>query len=341
MARILTCGFETRLALEMSGHNHLWSTAVTRVAGGASCQFSNTGHYVYQQAATYYDDIYIRFAIYIPSLATTPRCGLTNSAGAAVIYLSYGGGTPITLVYFNGSTWVTLATSTTSIPANTWHLIEWHIRVHPYAGVSEVKQNGVMTSVYRGPTQWPPQAYSATRVYWIPNGTATAHYYDDIAINDLSGSSFNGWCGDGYIARLLPDANGDSSQLTGSDGNSTDNYLLADDPTSHNSDTDYVFGVTDGLKDLYHMASMPTLGANTIRFVQPAVIARRLNAGSFDDGDKIKLGIKSGTTEEWGSDNITRLVYSLVAGDLHVLNPDTGLAWTESEVNAIQFGVEV
>jgi hypothetical protein len=342
MARLLTCGFETQSSLEMSGQNHLISTAITRVPGGASCQFSNTGYYAYQQSdfGTYFTELYIRFAVYMPSLTTQPRCGLTNTAGSAVIYLSYGGGTPITLVYYNGSSWVTLATSTTNIPVNTWHLVEWHIRVHPTAGVSEVKQNGVMTSVYRGPTQWLPQAYSPTRVYWIPNGTATAHYYDDIAINDLSGDSFNSWCGDGYVARILPNGNGDYSQLTGSDGNSTDNYLLVDDPAAHNSDTDYVYSITDGLKDLYNMASMPTLGSNSIRFVQPLAVSRRLNAGSYLDSEKVKLGLKTGSTEVWSADTETTAGYTILRGDKYILNPETGLPWTESEINAIQVGME-
>lgn len=340
MARILTCGFETQAAIEMTSQNHLWSTAVTRVAGGASCQFSNTGHAIYQKAESYYMELYIRFAVYIPAMAAAARCGLTNESGLALSFLSYGGGTPISLVYYNGSSYTTLVSTNTNIPASTWHLVEWHIRMHPQAGVSEIKQNGVMTSVYRGPTMWLPQMYHPTRLYWIPQGVATAHYYDDIAVNDVSGSEFNSWCGDGYVARILPNGNGDYSQLTGSDGNSTDNYLLTDDPAVHNSDTDYVYSVTDAQKDMYQMASMPTLGSNAIRMVQPMAVGRRLNAGSYTSDQKMKLGIKTGGVEDWSADLETTYAYSLLRGDIYSVNPQTGLAWTESEVNAIQVGVE-
>ncbi|MCL5111247.1 MAG: hypothetical protein M1401_20705 [Chloroflexi bacterium] len=166
------------------------------------------------------------------------------------------------------------------------------------------------------------------------NANTCVGVVDDVALNDTSGAIHNSWCGDGYGKLLAPNANGDSSQLVGSDGNSVDNYLLVDE-VPYNT-TDYVESATVGATDLYHVAD-PALAANeVINSVRVAAIAKLDLPGT----GSIQAGIKT-TLEDWATAVALNDTTWKVSQKFYPVDPADSAAWTEAKVISLQVGVKV
>jgi hypothetical protein len=157
---------------------------------------------------------------------------------------------------------------------------------------------------------------------------------DDVYICDGAGSSNNDFLGDVRVDAFLPNGNGNSSQLAGSDGNSTDNYLLVDE-TAPNDDTDYVSSATASEKDTYAFANMlhtPT----TIHGIQICMNARK------DEGQlrSICSVIRSGGSDTDGASLALGTTYRYQI-QIQETDPDTAAAWTQSGFDAAEFGCKV
>ena len=160
-------------------------------------------------------------------------------------------------------------------------------------------------------------------------------FLDDLALNDTTGGSDNSWCGDGYVECLIPDGNGDRSDLTGSDGNKVDNYLQVDEVPS-DGDATYNESGTAGEYDLYALAAFD--GTNkTIRRVY--VEARARSTGAV--GDQCKLVVKTGGIVYKSSALSLGSNYERQVGTDYTLNPNSGIAWTDADLDALQAGLEV
>jgi hypothetical protein len=216
---------------------------------------------------------------------------------------------------------------------NQWYLIELHCVTNAVTGTVDLKIEGIAQgSQYAGNT-------GSTNLYdYILQAYNICTYYvDDFAINSTAGGVDNSWCGDGHYIALVPNADGDSSQWTGSDGNKVENYKLIDD-TPSNSDTDYVVDSTSTDKDEYNLPSMTAwLTGQTAPHVQAEARARIETA----DGSTIAVGIKSGATEDFTSFTALTTSYARALGALHTTNPDTAGAWTEANIAALQVGIKV
>jgi len=220
-----------------------------------------------------------------------------------------------------------------------WYLFEIYYNFTNESGHSpyiEIKLDGVSRFTHSDPTSSSLETPFERKLGFIDYCVATRAYLDDIAINDISGSRDNSWCGDGHVIALTPNANGDSSQFVGSDGNSTDNYLLVDDFPVNTAD--YVESSVVGMIDLYNVTS-PTPALKTddvVKRVWVSATARELSA----DGDTLRLGVKSGGTAAW-SDQIPLGIdfREQRGGDLYV-NPSTGQPWTHANLDTLQVGVK-
>lgn len=227
-----------------------------------------------------------------------------------------------------------VGSGTTVLQANRQYVIEPHVKISKNSGVLELKIDGVIESAasFTGKTQPGTQ----TTLDNVCFNCGYNIYIDDIALNDISGTVDNSWCGDFHIYPMYTDGNGDSSLFLGSDGNRVDNYLLVGDIPS-DGDTSYVYSSTRGDKDLYTLTDLPSLPVgSTIRAVTVETRARELTA----DGDAIRLMVKSGTTEANSANIILGTSYGIQKAEF-LTNPSTSAAWTVSDVNNMQAGFNI
>lgn len=152
---------------------------------------------------------------------------------------------------------------------------------------------------------------------------------DDFYVDDTAGQ----FRGEINIVGLTPNGNGTYSQLVGSDGNSTDNYLLVDEVPA--SSSDYVGSETPGDKDTYSFTDLPS-GSGDIIAVKTVFNAAKTNANL----KKFRSVLRSGGTDEVGADKFLGATY-VETGEIFEESPFTASDWTESEINAMEVGFEV
>jgi hypothetical protein len=179
---------------------------------------------------------------------------------------------------------------------------------------------------------------SAVRLFGSQSASDGSYaYFDDIAINDCNGSEDNSWCGNGYIIALTPDGTV-TNQLTGSDGDTTDNHLLVDE-IPYDSDTSYVGGVTADLKDIYDMSACGLAADSKIERVWTET---RAKTGNYAPAKQAAAIIKpSGGAEieslsTYLGDGYAKRVIRTAA---LTINPVDNEPFTVTDVDAIQAGV--
>jgi len=230
-----------------------------------------------------------------------------------------------------GSTLV--ATGSFTYNLDTWYLLEFHIKIDDTVGVVQLKVDGKLDIDFSGDTK-PGTATTIDSLYLYALGYTQSHsYFDDIAINNVSGTADNSWCGEGRIIYLVDNAAGDVTELTPNTGA---NYAAVDETTA-DGDTTYVEGATLDLRDLYNLADSGLAAGSTIKRVIPVASARDTVA----NGGKIALGLKTNGTEYFGSDIALTTNYAPVQGTEYLVNPNTGVAFTIAEIDAMQVGVKV
>lgn len=335
MTRIFTDGAEAgdTLFWSLVGANVSSQTSVARI-GGRSYQVGAVAAATSaRKDITPIAEFYARFAIQYNSVNQIPE--FTWSSAAGTVLGRWRINTSQVIECYTG-TGTLVHTGSTVMQVNTWYIIELHVKIADAGGVIEYKIDGVLVSAFSGDTK-PGSDTTVGQILLQKMGSfSTVGYWDDLALNDVAGGVDDSWCGDGHIYGLVPNADGDSSQWLGSDGNSTNNYLLVDE-IPHNTDTDYVSSATSADKDLYNVASIPTLPSNSVvKRVQVQARAREITA----DADSINLGVKSGSTEGWSGNIVVGTTYAAKSADF-TTNPATSAAWTESEINSMQIGVKL
>lgn len=230
-----------------------------------------------------------------------------------------------------------------TLSAGQFYFIEWKWKINNSLGSGEieVKVDGTtVITINSGDSQATANAY-ATRflihdgVSFGTSGSNVFSYFDDLYYNDHTGSTFNGFDGPNRLQVLRSSGNGNSSQLTGSDGNSTDNYLLSDE-TTPNGDTDYVESATSGHKDTY--ATGDTIAStNTILAVAIKQIVKRTDTDAKSIVGVVRI---SGTDYDHPTPIALGTAYTQVEF-VWELSPATAAAWTKSEVDGAEFGIKV
>jgi len=160
--------------------------------------------------------------------------------------------------------------------------------------------------------------------------------FDDFYILDDNGvAPYNTFLGDVRVDTIRPDGNGNSSQFVGSDGNSTDNYLLVDEETQ-DGDTTYIKSSTPGDTDLTTMTSLPVT-PSVIYGIQPVAVARKTDAGTRTGRHLYRTG---GANYETGSFYPSDLEY-LAFAEVVEENPNTVVPWIEADIDALESGVKI
>lgn len=232
-----------------------------------------------------------------------------------------------------------LGTSSITVGANTWTLIEIHATAATGAtGTLELRINGVsamsLTNVRtcQSSANFVGMGLQFSRMQAVtPGSTATYIAFDDLRVNDTAGSLNTSWCGDESIYMLLPTSAGDSTQFTRGGTDSGANYGQVDEIPP--STTDYVYDTVVGHMDLYN------LGTATITSVSAVeVLARAYNVdgagGSLNVVTKTGAGQSDGTAQTLTGQ--PRYLRRLLETD-----PADSAAWSQTKIDALQIGVKV
>lgn len=256
-----------------------------------------------------------------------------DSNGAqAINFRTYWTGSATEIRAYRGGT--LLGTSSGSgLTTATWFYLEFKVTIHNSTGTIDIKVDGsdVLNLTGQDTQVGTPQNVVT---FSLTSSGATPRYfwYDDWYICDLLGSTNNDFLGDHRVDILVPNAAGDSTDWTPDAGSNYDrvNENPADD------DTTYVESNTSTDRDLYNFQSTP--GVSAVKGVQLNTVVRETDAEIF----QLKHIAKSGTTTDVGSAQTVGSGASYTnIYKVYEENPDTSAAWTDSELNSAQFGIEV
>lgn len=264
---------------------------------------------------------------------------LSVNPAASIIVFGYEDGTTSQVdIRINSSNQIvvtrngtTLGTSTATVSAAQWHWIEVKFKIDNSTGTYEVRLDG--TSVLSGSsvdTQNTANA-SITRVRFLPSGNSTSATIsiDDFIFQDDNGGapSFLGEC---RVITQLPTAAGTHTDLTPSTGSNWQNV----DEVPRNGDTDYNSGSTSGNKDTYNFDAFGATG--TILGIQVSIYARKDDVSTR----KFKSIVRSGGTDYLGAEITPGSSYAY-SRDQFLTDPNTGSAWTSSNLDAAEFGIDI
>jgi len=165
-------------------------------------------------------------------------------------------------------------------------------------------------------------------------GASYDRYVDDLYVCDETGPApHNTFLGQVKIATLYPDGNGNSSNFTGSDADSTDNYLHVDEATP--SDVDYVESDNPTDVDLFTYDDLPE--------TPDSVLGVKLCSRVLTDeaGHRLGCNVSRINSTNYDGDDFGAGVEPTMAETLLALNPDDAAAWEEADINGIECGVKV
>lgn len=235
-----------------------------------------------------------------------------------------------------GSTTVASGTYTKTSLQRTWVYVEVRLLIGDgTAGEAEVRINGEVVIDQAGiDTRNGGTDGAINEIMFFPDLRNNTLRWDDLYIVSVDATAPNDFLGDCRVATLMPNGNGSSSDLVGSDADSTDNYQLVNDNPPN--DATYVGSGTPGDLDLYAMEDLP-LGIVTVHGVQLSARASKTDTGAISG----RTVLKSGTATAVGDDIVLGSTFAYGGRTVHPLEPDGNAAWTPADVNAIEAGFEV
>jgi hypothetical protein len=251
----------------------------------------------------------------------TPHIALTHNTDGTV---------SVRRGIYNGTI---LGTTTQSFPYNIWHYWEMKVTLHDTTGSVVVRLNNqTVLNLTNIDTK---NGGTGSVIDYVHYYTSAVHgvKYDDIYINDGSGSVDNDFWGDIAIKTLVANGAGNSTQLTSSTGA---NWSTTDEAfnTTPNT-TDYVGASTPGLKDTYSLVDLPA-GTPLIKYISVGLYAAKSDAGSISARRVLRVN----STDYTGSDLVLAASYQWFWEYIR-LSPNTSLAWTKAEIDAMEAGMEV
>lgn len=229
----------------------------------------------------------------------------------------------------------TIATGPT-FALSQWFYFEFKVDVLTAAATYEVRQNEVAIMSGSGANLANTGANGADVFGWgyHSSGTVTV---DDVYILDSTGAApQNTFLGDVVATEILPTAEGHQIDFTPSTG--TNNAALADDPSTAASSADYNSSDTNGHEDYYTFANLAPTGLGTIYGIKITGSWAMATTGSR----VARYRYWNGATEFTLGSNVSAATTTLVELPQVVqVNPNTGVAWTKTEIDNAEFGVEV
>lgn len=350
MARLFSCGFELQ---SVTANVEFTTTAgsptidtTTKRSGAAALRCNASAAEVYfgkEFSASNVDGpLYVRTYIYIataPSALTTLiNIGGSTSDNGGRIRLA----TDRTLELWDLAAKV--GSSSSVIPLNEWHLVEIYYK---HVGA----ETGELTGKLDGTSFASSTTLTLTSVDYLTIGVRTSTtadvYFDDIALNDSTGTSQNSWAGSGKIIHLAPNAAGDANlwQKSGGGVGDANNYQDVDEAIPDDATT-YLRSTTLNDEDFYNCIASGIGASDTVSLVQ--VGSRFSSSGSVAPTFKVECKKTSGGTIAQGTGVAvttagwkTNAYNSPFAYQLTLYNDPDGNSWTQATLDTMQIGMKL
>jgi len=230
-----------------------------------------------------------------------------------------------------------------ALTTGTWYRIEIGIDATG-SGTLEARINGLTfasgaNSVAGAWARVAFGAFGANATYNI--------FYDDVAVNDSSGSSQNTWPGDGKLVHLKPNTAGDVNSFSvavGGTAGASNNYtrvqeVTPDDLTTYNGST------TLSQEDLFNVDDSGIASNSIVKFVAvgarfadiagaDAIAAFKLELIKTSAGTKLQSGAIIPNTSTWRTNAlVTPWTYPITT----YVDPD-GSPWSQTTLDSMQIG---
>jgi len=157
--------------------------------------------------------------------------------------------------------------------------------------------------------------------------------FDDIYFLDDTGTDNVGLLGDCRVETVFPDALGNENDFTASPA--VGQHLNVDDGLTPDDDTTYNHSATVTDRELYGFAAL-TGDIDTVFAVDGKMLVRKEDAGFRE----VRVISRSNVTEVESADKTLGVDYVYV-NHIFENDPNGGGNWTETAVNAAQFGLDL
>jgi len=229
-----------------------------------------------------------------------------------------------------------LGTTSLSLSINVYYHIQCKVVIHDTTGSVLIKINNAealnLTSIDTKNT-----ANATANQIYLGNNRLSVNSYtmdiDDLIITDGTGSSpYNGLMGDKRVDAALCNGDGSTTEFTLSTGSSHFALLDENPPVT----TDYAESSTVNHVELLTFPDLPTLTSATVDAVQILMFANNPEGG----GRTIAGHVKSSAATATGS-GFALTVGATYYADIFTQDPNTAGAWTQTTVNAAEFGAKI
>ena len=252
-----------------------------------------------------------------------------NPAGTFNLYCHLRGG--------SGEAERYLGTSIQGIRSNVWAYLEIKWLISETVGYLELLMNGVVIARYDGntePSSWIHPYTNIWNTMTLLNFAAAGAniWMCDLYLADLQGSGddIRDYLGDITIDYIVPDGVGYINQWTPLSGANWENV----EEVPPDEDTTYVSTVDVGHRDSYSMQNVPA-GTVPLGF-QTLLYARKETEGGASLQPTFR---QTGITYDSNTQGISTPDEYRYMIQPYDTNPATGVAITETEINAAEFGV--
>lgn len=266
-------------------------------------------------------------AINLNGSETTDLIRFYDNTGALQAVLGVTSAGMLTL--YRGSTLLATATSN-AIPLNTWVYLEVKLTIADSGGTFEARVNESVAVTFSGDTKQSSTLSTANRIYFVGRGTHNS--LDDLYICDGTGSVNNTYLGDSRIDVLSPVGVGNYAEFT-PNGAASNWDCVNENP----DDADSTYNSTNvtGKRDTFDCSNLTSV-TGTIAGIQLNYFARKDDAGSrgIRSLTRVSSTDYEGSTIPIGTDY--RYAMQIVEQ-----NPNTSSAWTDTAINAAEFGYKL
>lgn len=277
-------------------------------------------------------EFYVGFAFYADGLGTANDYyifSVFNGSTAPQVSLTMDGSGHLIARRGNQAGTI-LETATSTVSVDAWHWVEIHIKIDNSAGVFNVQVDG-SAHINQSSIDTQQQTTNEVAEFRLGSGNANGSasdyvYYDDLVIQDSSGSAL----GDSRVETIFP--TGDNS-VAWSRSAGTTNYENIDEQDP--SDTDYVYSAAVNDIDWYDFGNLSST-PDTIHAVQVNARCQKSDTGIRSIAVKTKYSANIQTGANYG---LPSSGYDVTSDIFETYNGSN--AWTGTEVDGGQFGVEV